>query len=100
MAGQTGRHSKWRPETGRHSNQRPETRYGIEELKDMAYLRGTLHISMLENAVNSKEAKLSEKESLQKLIFKWSNGDFNSYDEAAKERILEDLLPHSNIKEL
>ncbi|KAJ9185682.1 hypothetical protein P3X46_005282 [Hevea brasiliensis] len=77
-----------------------KTGYGIEELKDMAYLRGTLHISMLENAVNAKEARLSEKESLQKLIFEWSNGDFSSYDEAAEERILEDLLPHSNIKEL
>ncbi|KDP39601.1 hypothetical protein JCGZ_02621 [Jatropha curcas] len=77
-----------------------KTGYGIEELKEMAYLQGTLHISTLENAVNAKEAKLSEKESLQKLVFEWSNRVINPRDEAAEERILEDLLPHSNIKEL
>uniref|UniRef100_A0A7N2L4P7 Disease resistance R13L4/SHOC-2-like LRR domain-containing protein n=1 Tax=Quercus lobata TaxID=97700 RepID=A0A7N2L4P7_QUELO len=35
--------------------------YRIEELKNMAYLSGTLHISQLENVVNVVEAKMNEK---------------------------------------
>ncbi|KAL6323578.1 hypothetical protein AAG906_039166 [Vitis piasezkii] len=59
-----------------------ESGYGIEELKGMRYLTGTLHVSKLENAKkNAAEAKLREKESLEN----W---------------VLEDLQPHSNLKEL
>ncbi|XP_048226086.1 putative disease resistance protein RGA3 [Ricinus communis] len=76
-----------------------KTGYRIEELKDMAYLTGTLHISMLENAVNAAEAKLSEKENLQKLVFEWSSAEIKLHDQAAEE-ILENMVPHTNIKEL
>ncbi|XVF06736.1 hypothetical protein REPUB_Repub06bG0076200 [Reevesia pubescens] len=74
--------------------------HGIGELKDMAYLTGTLHISNLEIAVNAAEAKLHEKESLQKLVLEWSDKDFNQEDEFRAERGLKDLQPHSNLKEL
>ncbi|GMP42108.1 hypothetical protein CsSME_00011958 [Camellia sinensis var. sinensis] len=41
--------------------------YGIDELKDMKCLKGTLHISKLENATNAAEAKLKDKEKLEKV---------------------------------
>ncbi|XP_007029875.2 PREDICTED: putative disease resistance protein RGA3 [Theobroma cacao] len=74
--------------------------HGIEELKNMAKLTKTLHILKLENAVNAAEAKLKEKESLQKLVLEWSGQDVNQEDEIRAERDLEDLQPHSNLKEL
>ncbi|XWS42768.1 hypothetical protein CRYUN_Cryun16bG0042600 [Craigia yunnanensis] len=74
--------------------------HGIEELKDMANLTGTLHILNLENAVNVAEAKLNKKKNLEKLVFKWSDKDFNQVDEDKAERGHKDLQPHSNLKEL
>ncbi|XWS42774.1 hypothetical protein CRYUN_Cryun16bG0043200 [Craigia yunnanensis] len=74
--------------------------HGIEELKDMTNLTGTLHILNLENAVNAAEAKLNGKESLQKLVLEWSDKDFNQEDDVRAERGLKDLQPHSNLKEL
>ncbi|KAK9268570.1 hypothetical protein L1049_000324 [Liquidambar formosana] len=76
--------------------------YGIDELKGMVCLTGTLHISKLENVANAGEANLKEKESLLKVVFEWSDrGDVDPQDEAAAEqRVLEDLQPHSNIEEL
>lgn len=76
---------------------------GIEELKDMKNLTGTLHISKLENAANAanaEEAKLTEKTCLDKLVLEWSNRDADPEDQAAEERVLEDLQPHSNLEEL
>ncbi|KAJ0013695.1 hypothetical protein Pint_20834 [Pistacia integerrima] len=72
----------------------------IEELKEMAYLTGTLHISKLENAENAEEAKLNEKESVHKLVLEWSNRDANPHDLSDEERLLADLKPHSALKEL
>ncbi|XVF56724.1 hypothetical protein PTKIN_Ptkin06aG0143100 [Pterospermum kingtungense] len=66
----------------------------------MANLTGTLHILNLENTVNAAEAKLNEKESLQKLVLEWSDKDFSQEDEARAERSLRDLQPHSNLKEI
>ncbi|RVW70520.1 putative disease resistance protein RGA4 [Vitis vinifera] len=74
--------------------------YGIEELEGMSYLTGTLYISELENAVNAWEAKLNKKESLHKLVLEWRSGDDALQDEAAQMRVLEDLRPHSDLKEL
>ncbi|XWS42771.1 hypothetical protein CRYUN_Cryun16bG0042900 [Craigia yunnanensis] len=74
--------------------------HGIGELKDMANITGTLHISNLENAVNAVDAKLNEMESLQKLVLEWSDKDFNQEDDVRAERGLKDLQPHSNLKEL
>ncbi|XP_048443090.1 110 kDa U5 small nuclear ribonucleoprotein component CLO-like [Pyrus x bretschneideri] len=38
-------------------------------LKNMVYLRGTLHISKLENAVNAGEVNLKRKEMIQKVLY-------------------------------
>ncbi|XP_059430869.1 putative disease resistance protein At3g14460 [Corylus avellana] len=77
-----------------------ENGHGIEQLEKMAGLSGTLHISKLEKAVNAGAAKLNEKKSLSKLVFEWSDGVFNTHDEATDNNLLEDLEPHSNLKEL
>ena len=78
-----------------------ENGYGIQELQGMTYLTGTLHISKLENAMKyAAEAKLKEKESLEKLVLEWSTGDAATpQDEKAHVRVLENLQPHSNLKE-
>jgi hypothetical protein len=78
-----------------------ENGYGIEQLEKMAYLLGTLHISKLEKAVNARDAKLNEKESLDKLVFEWSDDRVvNTQDEATEKSILEDLQPHPKLTEL
>ena len=77
--------------------------YGIEELKHMNFLTGALHVSKLENAAvpNAAEAKLEEKEDLEKLILEWSSTDEDvaagSHDEVM---VLQHLRPHSNLQEL
>ncbi|CAN6556512.1 unnamed protein product [Malus baccata var. baccata] len=78
-----------------------ETGYKLEELKNMVYLRGTLHITKLENAVNAGEANLKGKEMIQKVVYEWSDNDLNFHDEAAAKQVLEDLEPHPRaLKEL
>ncbi|TXG66480.1 hypothetical protein EZV62_007755 [Acer yangbiense] len=82
-------------QVGRKSNG-----YGIEELKNMAYLTGTLHISKLENAVNAGDAKLNEKKNLDKLVLEWSVRGVHTQGISDEERLLVDLQPHSNLIEL
>ncbi|TXG66483.1 hypothetical protein EZV62_007758 [Acer yangbiense] len=74
--------------------------YGIEELKNMAYLTGTLHISKLENAVNAGDAKLNEKKNLDNLVLEWSVRGVHPQGISDEERLLVDLQPHSNLAEL
>ncbi|KAL6981549.1 hypothetical protein U1Q18_023176 [Sarracenia purpurea var. burkii] len=76
-----------------------ESGYGIEELKEMNCLNGTLRISKLENVVNAAEANLKDKEGLNKLVFEWSKSDPENETAADnEERVLEDLQPHSNLR--
>ncbi|CAN6570769.1 unnamed protein product [Malus baccata var. baccata] len=78
-----------------------ETGNKLEELKNMVYLRGTLHITKLENAVNAGEANLKGKEMIEKVVYEWSSNDVNFHDEAAAKQVLEDLEPHPKaLKEL
>lgn len=77
-----------------------KTGYRIEELKNLAYLSGKLHVSKLENAVSVGDAKLNEKKYLRKLVFEWSDRVSNTHDEAAEKGVLEGLQPHLNLKEL
>ena len=68
--------------------------YGIEELKDMVHLIGTLRITKLENATNNaREAKLNQKESIDKLVLEWSDkSDAEPEDRvSAEETMLEEL---------
>ncbi|WCJ18656.1 hypothetical protein M5689_000988 [Euphorbia peplus] len=75
--------------------------YGIDELKDLKHLTGSLHISCLENAVNAKEANLEGKQKLQRLGFEWSERIKNAeYEEESGVKVLEDLLPNENILEI
>ncbi|KAG6733927.1 hypothetical protein I3842_01G247100 [Carya illinoinensis] len=57
--------------------------HGIEELKNMVYLTGTLRITKLENAVE----------------YMWSKGS-NVDETGDRDALLEDLQPHLNVKEL
>ncbi|KAE8713306.1 hypothetical protein F3Y22_tig00110213pilonHSYRG00282 [Hibiscus syriacus] len=78
-----------------------KTGHGIGELKDMSNLTGKLHISNVENVVNATEAKLNQKERLEKLVLEWSDIQFNNQeDEVRADRDLKGLQPHSNLKEL
>ncbi|XP_008243862.1 PREDICTED: putative disease resistance protein RGA3 [Prunus mume] len=78
-----------------------KTGYKLEELKNMAYLTGKLHISKLENAVDAGEANLKGKEMLQKVVYEWSNSDLNLQDDDIENQVLEDLEPHPMVlKEL
>ncbi|XVE90306.1 hypothetical protein DITRI_Ditri20bG0066900 [Diplodiscus trichospermus] len=76
--------------------------HGIEELKDMKYLTGKLHISMLENAVTVAECKLHEKRSLEKVVLEWSEETVNQQDQVTvmDDSVLKELRPHSNLKML
>ncbi|KAL6124917.1 hypothetical protein ACLB2K_077425 [Fragaria x ananassa] len=71
-------------------------RWGIRDLKDMLQLKGSLHISGLQNVVNfvdAMEANLKGKQELENLVFQWSES-FN--------RSLNDKMPqiHRNLEDL
>ncbi|XP_077215890.1 putative disease resistance protein RGA3 [Tasmannia lanceolata] len=78
-----------------------ESGCGIRELKNLTELRGTIHISNLENVIDGnecKEANLKKKEYLDKLTLEWGNN--NPRGVAVDEEVLEALEPHSNLKSL
>ncbi|KAM3399172.1 hypothetical protein P3S68_002688 [Capsicum galapagoense] len=76
-------------------------RWRMEELGQLRNLYGSLSILELQNVVDKKEAlkaKMREKEHVEKLSLKWSG---SIADNSQTERdILDELRPHSNIKEL
>lgn len=73
---------------------------GIEELKELQHLRGTLCISGLQNVGdvgNVSKANLKDKIFLNELVLKWG-GDA---EDSQKEReILNRLQPHANLEKL
>ncbi|XP_077215780.1 putative disease resistance protein RGA3, partial [Tasmannia lanceolata] len=74
---------------------------GIRELNNLTELRGSIHISNLENVIDEKEGKeanLKKKEYLDKLTLEWSNN--NPRVVAVDEEVLEGLQPHTNLKTL
>nr|CAB3496076.1 unnamed protein product [Digitaria exilis] len=76
----------------------------ISELKSLK-IRGELCILNLEAATGSaaREANLSGKEYLHKLMLKWSDNtynDDNQLDLENSERVLEALCPHTSLKHL
>ncbi|XP_050379749.1 putative disease resistance RPP13-like protein 1 [Argentina anserina] len=73
-----------------------ERGWGIRDLKDMLQLKGSLHISGLQNVVNfvdAMEANLKGKQELEHLVLQWSE----TYD-----RSLNDNMPqiHRNLEDL
>ncbi|OAY68035.1 putative disease resistance protein RGA4, partial [Ananas comosus] len=72
--------------------------FEITELKDLTQLQRTLCITHLENVESQEEArqaKLCDKEYLDKLKYKFSTHDFSLHEE-----VLEGLQPHPNLKKL
>ncbi|KAM3398873.1 putative disease resistance RPP13-like protein 1 [Capsicum galapagoense] len=73
----------------------------MEDLGEAHYLYGSLSILDLQNVFGRREAQkanMREKNHVEKLSLKWSESDA---DNSQTERdILDELCPHSNIKEL
>ncbi|MFQ6666398.1 hypothetical protein Gotur_032753, partial [Gossypium turneri] len=73
----------------------------LSELRGLNNLRGQLRITNLGFVKNAKEkfkaANLKEKQHLSSLVLEWS---VDNDDEDDDEKSLEDLRPHSNLKEL
>jgi hypothetical protein len=75
----------------------------LKELGSLLHLRGTLIISRLENAIESKDARdamLIEKLDLSALCLEWSVNVDESKDRTSELDVLNMLLPHKNLKEL
>jgi hypothetical protein len=75
----------------------------LKELGSLLHLRGTLIISQLENAIESKDAKdakLIEKLDLSALCLEWSRNINESKDKASESDILNMLHPNKSLKEL
>ncbi|XP_027158928.1 putative disease resistance protein At3g14460 isoform X1 [Coffea eugenioides] len=81
--------------------------FGIEELKDMKYLEGSLHIMELNKAERAAEANLKDKPRVQILELEWASETEREIarlkgktpDECDAE-VLEDLEPHSSLTKL
>ncbi|CAN4119247.1 unnamed protein product [Withania somnifera] len=73
----------------------------MEDLGELNNLYGSLSILELQNVVDRKEAlkaKMREKEHVEKILLEWSK---STADNSQTERdILDELQPHTNIKEL
>ncbi|XP_057736856.1 putative disease resistance RPP13-like protein 1 [Arachis stenosperma] len=76
----------------------------INELGALANLHQTILIDKLENVVNSREAleaRMLDKDGIESLILKWSPDKYeNIVDSQIEREILEELRPHSNLKQL
>ncbi|XP_024158616.1 putative disease resistance RPP13-like protein 1 isoform X2 [Rosa chinensis] len=72
----------------------------IVEIKELQQLRGTLCISGLRNSVHVTDAIMRKKKHLDELVLEWG-GKSGDTDDRQKERdVLENLQPHTNLKEL
>ncbi|MED6212045.1 hypothetical protein PIB30_079418 [Stylosanthes scabra] len=76
----------------------------IKELGALADLHKSIHISNLENVVNSSEAfdaRMSDKDGIDSMTLIWSSNEGeNIVDSQIEEDILDKLRPHNNLKEL
>ncbi|XP_015946896.2 putative disease resistance RPP13-like protein 1 [Arachis duranensis] len=76
----------------------------INELGALANLHHTILIDKLENVVNSREAleaRMFEKDGIECLLLEWSPDEYeNTVDSQIERDILEELRPHSNLKQL
>ncbi|XP_062016475.1 putative disease resistance RPP13-like protein 1 [Rosa rugosa] len=72
----------------------------IVEIKELQQLRGRLWISGLRNIVHVTDAIMRKKKHLDELVLEWG-GKSGDTDDSQKERdVLENLQPHTNLKEL
>ncbi|XP_057737016.1 putative disease resistance RPP13-like protein 1 [Arachis stenosperma] len=76
----------------------------INELGALANLHQTIFIGKLENVVNSSEAleaRMFDKDGIEYLLLEWSPTEYeNTVDSQIERDILEELRPHSNLKQL
>ncbi|PHT35112.1 hypothetical protein CQW23_26912 [Capsicum baccatum] len=73
----------------------------MEDLGEARYFYGSLSILELQNVVDRREAlkaKMRDKNHVEKLSLEWSESD--AYNSQTEIDILDELRPHSNIKEL
>ncbi|KAL6328491.1 hypothetical protein AAG906_038685 [Vitis piasezkii] len=79
----------------------------IGELRELSKIRGTLHISNINNVVSvndALQANMKDKSYLDELILNWesgwvTNGSITQHD-ATTDDILNSLQPHPNLKQL
>ncbi|XP_060669489.1 putative disease resistance protein At3g14460 [Ziziphus jujuba] len=72
----------------------------IGELRELSDLHGELHLRNLQNVPSGKdalEAKLMDKNNLEALCLNWNGKSNDSTDD---KEVLENLLPHTNLKML
>ncbi|XP_071721767.1 putative disease resistance RPP13-like protein 1 [Rutidosis leptorrhynchoides] len=73
---------------------------GVNELMNLKDLRGTLHISKLENVGDANNSILNEKEHLEVLELRWDR-NIDDFRSAETEKCVFNMLqPHKNLKEL
>ncbi|KAK6777237.1 hypothetical protein RDI58_023954 [Solanum bulbocastanum] len=73
----------------------------MEDLGEVQNLYGSLSVLELQNVVDKREAvkaKMMEKNHVEKLSLEWSGSTANDYQ--TEREILDELHPHTNIKEL
>ena len=73
---------------------------GINELRDLRQLKGSLFILKLENVVNARdalEANLRDKLQLEELVLKWGG---HTNDTKKDREVLDQLQPHAYLKRL
>lgn len=68
--------------------------FALRQIGQLEELKGSLCIYNLENAQTGEEANLLNKRHLHKLVLVWSD------DSSQAEHVLENLKPHSNLREL
>uniref|UniRef100_A0A0E0E3D9 R13L1/DRL21-like LRR repeat region domain-containing protein n=1 Tax=Oryza meridionalis TaxID=40149 RepID=A0A0E0E3D9_9ORYZ len=73
--------------------------FALNQIGQLDELKGSLGIYDLENAKAAEETKLLNKSHLHKLILDW-NVNRSTKDNSQEEHILENLRPHSNLREV
>lgn len=77
---------------------------GLEDLKNLKFLRGKLCISKLRSVVQDiREPILSEKDNLEVLQLEWESSYLHDSSESSRvhdENVLDKLRPHGNLKVL
>ncbi|KAK4709295.1 hypothetical protein R3W88_030220 [Solanum pinnatisectum] len=72
----------------------------MEDLGEVHHLYGSLSVLELQNVVDKREAvqaKMREKNHVEKLLLEWSGS--TAYDSQTEREILDELHPHTNIKQ-
>ncbi|KAH0713809.1 hypothetical protein KY289_009768 [Solanum tuberosum] len=75
----------------------------MEDLGEVENLYGPLSVLELQNVVDKREAlkaKIREKNHVDKLLLEWSESSTAAADSQTEREILDELHPHTNIKQL